>query len=93
MSKPDNSGKSDTKAEAKAEAPTTSPPAKPAVARRQGEISTVEKIRNAILTGVTIGFFYTLFHSLHLSLTHSFWWLVSVGAVVFIVAISCRPSK
>ena len=93
MSKPDNSGKSTDIGDASAEAPTTSSPGKPVVATKQAKISTVEKIRNAILTGVSIGFFYTLFHSLHLPLAHSFWWLVSVGAVVFVIAISCWRSK
>jgi hypothetical protein len=86
MSTPDNTAKSDTGLEGKTEAPTASANAKPAVATRQEEFSTLEKLRNAVLTGCGIGFFYALFHNLNISLKPIFWWLVLAAALVFIFA-------
>jgi hypothetical protein len=90
---PDNTGKSATEPEAKAEATAVSSSVKPVVAARQGEASTLEKLRNAVLTGGAIGFFYALFHSLNISLARGFWWFVLISAVVFIFAIFRRRTK
>jgi hypothetical protein len=90
---PDNTGKSDTEPRAKAEAPAASSSAKPVVATSQGEASTLEKLRNAVLTGGAIGFFYALFHSLNIPLARGFWWFVLVSAVVLIFAIFRRRTK
>jgi hypothetical protein len=93
MPKPDNTRKPDTEAEEKAEVPTASATAKPAVATSQERFSTLEKLRNAVLTGCGIGFFYALFHSLNISSAPIFWWLVLGSALVLIFAILRRRAK
>ena len=93
MPKPDNTEKSDTGPGEKAEVPTASSSTKPGVATSQRGASTLEKVRNAVLTGCGIGFFYALFHSLHISSAPIFWWLVLASGIVFIFAILCRRAK
>jgi hypothetical protein len=93
MPKPDNTEKSDTGPEEKAKVPPASSSTKPGVATSQGEASTIEKVRNAVLTGCGIGFFYALFHSLNISLALTFWWLVLATAIVFIFATLRRRAK
>jgi hypothetical protein len=90
LSMPDNTAKSDTAPEAKAEAASSS--AKPVLTTSQAAAS-IEKLRNALLTGGGIGFFYALFHSLNISLARGFWWLILVSAAVFTVAIFRRRTK
>jgi hypothetical protein len=93
MPKPDNTEKSDTGPEEKAKVPPASSSTKPGVATSQREASPIEKVRNAVLTGCGIGFFYTLFHSLNISLAPAFWWLVLASGVVLIFAILRRRAK
>lgn len=91
--KPDKPEKADTGPEEKAEIPTATDSAKPAVATSQEGSATIQRLRNAVLTGCGIGFFYTVFRDLNISSTPTFWWLVLASAVVLRFAISRRRAK
>lgn len=90
---PDKTGKSDLEPGAKAEGPAVSATAKPIATASREEPSTLEKVRNAVLIGGGIGFFYALFHSLNITLARGIWWLILAGAVLLIFAIFRRRTK
>jgi hypothetical protein len=90
MPKPDKTEKSDTGPEERAEIPTASASAKPAAATSLKGSSTIKRLRDAVLTGCGIGFFYAVFRDLNIWSVPTFWWLVSASTVVLIFAILRR---
>jgi hypothetical protein len=90
---PDNTGKSRAKRQEKDHVPNNPDFAKSSSATSQTGSATIQKVRNAILTGCCIGFFYTLFRNLNLSSAPIFWSLVVAGSVVFAFAILRRSPK